>query len=179
MTTPDLNLSTTHLSLDYFRSLTGSRPLSGLQEGEIVGESRTNVLLPPHLSFSSKESPQKDNSNCSIQILTRYWWSASAKTTSLPAPWILSVLDPFTLRLRSSVVRSLHQSPLKIMASYVVYSQGKFPRWGYFSVDEGQGCRAKQNSPSFSCISALTIWRSLCFTFSRAYAFLSLKLRQG
>ena len=101
-------------------------------------------------------------------IVPSRYWQVNISQDHFRASSLNSIcswsFDP-QAKIPSSGVSSLQQSPLKIMASYVVHSQGKFPRWGYFSVDKGQGCTAKQNSPSFSCISALTIWRSLALHF--------------
>ena len=107
--------------------------------------------------------------NTTAIVLPKNWQVTSAKTASMQAPQLISVLDPFTLKLRFSLQLSVSFSKAlwKSWPHNVVHSQGKFPRWGYFSVDEGQGCRAEQNSPSFSCISHLEklmlyIFQSIC-----------------
>ena len=143
----------------------GSRPVPGVEEGEGVRVCRTNAQLPPHLPFSSQESSQKYNSNCSTEKLTGHV-SQDRFHAGSPA-YICSWSFYPQAKILSAIVCFLQQSPLKIMASYEVHAQGKFPRWGYFSVDEGQGCRAEQNSPSFSCISHLEklmlyIFQSIC-----------------
>ena len=82
---PVLSLSITYLSPDNFRPLTGSRIVPNLVEGEEVGESKTNVQLPSHLPFSSKRILRK--------TITDHFHASSLT---------ISVLDPLTLRLRSS-----------------------------------------------------------------------------
>ena len=70
--------------------------------------------------------------NTTAIVLPKNWQVTSAKTASMQAPRLLSVLDPFTLKLRSSLQLSVSFSKAlwKSWPHNVVHSQGKFPRWG-------------------------------------------------
>ena len=63
--------------------------------------------------------------------------------------WFLSVLNPLTLRLRSSLQLPVFFSKtLWKSRPHVVHSQGKFPRWGYFFVEWDQGLKLSKTVPA-------------------------------
>lgn len=107
---PALSLPTAHLSLDHFRSLPGSRLVqakkkkkktcSRSKEGEGVGETEQILSCHPSPFQLPRLFSGREQQHFPVLLLLKAKRSAPVRTTSMPAPWLPSVLK---FRLRYSL----------------------------------------------------------------------------